>query len=427
MAPWHARSGNKSVTILSVIAAVALVASACASEGATQDASEGATQDGSDEGPIRIGSLLDETGGLNIYGGPMKQATELAVADLNANGGLLGREIELIAYDTQSDDGRYTDLANRLAVQDEVDIVMGGIASSSREALRPVLSGHDTLYFYNAAYEGGVCDKNTFITGSTLNQSISALVPFAIEEYGDEVYTVAADYNFGQIGAEWIERFTNESGGEVLRTDLVPLSNSDFSGMINEIQQQEPDLLASMLVGADHVAFYRAFAAAGMNEDIPIISESFGLGNEQQILSTSESDNTYVGAAYATTLENEENEKFKARWAEEYPDSQPTSLSVDVWNGYHLWANAVEAAGSVERDAVIEALESGDISFEGPAGHIVIDGPTHHATMDISITVTNEDQGFDVVETFSQVEPTFEQGKCDLIENPEMNEQFVPS
>lgn len=411
-------SPRKSLAILASVAMTVSLASGCGS--GDNNGGEGGA-----DSPILVGSLLDETGPLSIYGAPMVQATELAVEQINADGGLLGRQIKLVSYDTASDDGKYTDLANRLALQDQVDVVMGGIASSSREAVRPVLSRNGTLYLYTAAYEGGVCDKNTFITGSTLNQSISALVPFAIEEYGTKVYTVAADYNFGQLGAEWMQRFTEEAGGEVVRTDLIPLSNSDFSSIINNIQEERPDLVASMLVGTNHVAFYRAFAAAGLNDTIPIVSESFGLGNEQKILSPKESKNTFVGAAYATALDNPENAAFKDLWSKKYPGTEPTSLAVDVWNGYHLWAEAVEKAGSTEREAVIEALESG-VSFDGPSGTITIDGPTHHATMDISITKTNANKGFDVVETFPQVEPTFEQDVCDLVENPTENQQFTP-
>lgn len=408
------RRARTSLVGASLLAGVLLAGCSSASTGEDTD------------GPIKVGSLLDETGPLAIYGTPMAQATELAIADLNENGGVLGRDVELVSYDTQSDDGKYADLANKLSLQDDVDVVMGGIASSSREAIRPLLARNQELYFYNAAYEGGVCDRNTFITGSSLDQSISALVPYAMDKFGSKVYTVAADYNFGQIGAQWIEKFATDAGGSVVGSDLVPLNNSDFSSIINEIQATKPDIVGSMLVGTNHVAFYRAFAAAGLNETIPIVSESFGLGNEQEILSAKESKNVYVGAAYAAALDTPENAEFIELWQSKYPDSEPTSLAVDVWNGIHLWAEGVEKAGTLDREKVIEALESG-ISFDGPAGAISIDGQTHQAVMDISITQTNDKSGFDVLETESQIQPEFVQSVCDLEENPNETRQFTPS
>ena len=117
------------------------------------------------EDPINVASIHDLSGGLDIYGKPMDDAMTLAVEEINAAGGLLGRQIKLVNYDTQSNMRLYTQYAQQAALKDKVAVVHGGITSASREVIRPVLGKFKTLYFYNTQYEGGVCDRNIFCTG----------------------------------------------------------------------------------------------------------------------------------------------------------------------------------------------------------------------------------------------------------------------
>ena len=122
--------------------------------------------------------ILDQSGGLDIYGKPMVDTTKLAVEEINAGGGLLGRQIDLKMYDPQSTIQFYTQYATQAAASDKADVVHAGITSASREAIRPTLGRFRSLYFYNTLYEGGVCDRNTFCTGSTPAQTVEKLVPY---------------------------------------------------------------------------------------------------------------------------------------------------------------------------------------------------------------------------------------------------------
>ena len=166
------------------------------------------------EDPINVASIHDLSGGLDIYGKPMVDALTLAVEEANAAGGLLGRQIKLINYDTQSNMQLYTQFAQQAALKDKVAVVHGGITSASREVIRPVLDRFKTLYFYNTQYEGGVCDRNQFDTGVTPAQTVEKLVPYAMKKWGKKVYVVAADYNYGQITSQWVKKYVTENGGE---------------------------------------------------------------------------------------------------------------------------------------------------------------------------------------------------------------------
>lgn len=397
-------------------AATLLLTSAC---GGGDSADDG-------QGPIKVGSILDETGPLNIYGTAMADATKLAIQDINDNGGVLGRDLELVAYDAQSDNAKYTQFANEAAQKEKVAVLMGGITSASREAIRPVVDRAETLYFYNEQYEGGVCDKNTFNTGVVPSQQLAALIPYAVENVGKSVYVVAADYNYGQISASWVTKYAEEAGATVVGTEFVPLENSDFGSILNNIQSAKPDVVVSLLVGGNHIAFYRQFASSGLNQSMKIVSPTFGLGNEQVVLSD-EAEGITVAYPYFQEIESEENSAFLDAWHAEYGDDYPyvTDSAVAVWNGWHLWAAAVEKAGTLDRDKVIEALESG-ISYDGPGGTVTMDGPSHHVVQNISIGEATSQNSFTMTSTEEAVPPSFEQDVCDLVSEPDTNEQFTP-
>src|SRR5690349_16865732 len=138
--------------------------------------------------PIKVASIHDLSGGLDIYGKPMVDALTLAIEEANAAGGLLGRELKLVSYDPQSNMQLYTQYAQDAALKEKVAVVHGGITSASREVIRPVLDRFKTLYFYNTQYEGGVCDRNQFDTGVTPAQTVEKLVPYAMKKWGKKVY-----------------------------------------------------------------------------------------------------------------------------------------------------------------------------------------------------------------------------------------------
>lgn len=383
--------------------------------------------DSGESGEIVVGSILDQTGPLNVYGVPMHDATKLAIKDINNEGGVLGRKLKLISYDAQSANEKYTQFANQLALEDEAEVIMGGITSASREAIRPVVNRAGTLYFYNEQYEGGVCDKNVFLTGVVPSQQLQALVPWAIENIGPKLYIVAADYNYGQISAEWVKRYAEEAGGEVIGTDFIPVESSQFRPIITNLQRTNPDVVVSLLVGGNHIPFYRGFSSAGMGERMRIVSPTFGLGNEQVILAPSESEGITVAYPYFQELDNPVNQEFVDRWHEEYGEDYEyiTDSAVTVWNGWHLWAEAVEKAGTTDKNKVIKALES-EITVDSPSGIVKLDGGSHHVIQNISIAETNDKKGFNVIDTRESVPPSFEQEVCELIKNPNQSTQFTP-
>jgi urea transport system substrate-binding protein len=375
--------------------------------------------------PIKVGVLLDQSGALGLSGQPMLQATQYAAKVINDQGGLLGRPIKLISYDTQSSMQLYTQYAQQLALKDKVAVVQGGITSASREAIRPVFDRFKTLYFYNTQYEGGVCDRDIFCTGTTPAQTVSHIVPYALKNWGKKVYIVAADYNYGHITAKWMTKYTREGGGQVLETDFFPLDVTDFSSAISKIQQAAPDLVLSAMVGANHLGFYRQWAAAGMKSKIPMASSTFGLSNELNSMDASVTDGIVSAYGWYPTVPTPETAAFSAGMTAMFGDKLPMLSELDSasYEGMMFWAAGVKKAGSVERMAVIKALETG-ITIDGPSGKALMDPKTHHVVHNTFLAEA-KDRKWDILQNFPASPPADTAAVCDLIKNPRMDKQFI--
>ena len=380
-----------------------------------------------DKKPIVVGSILDETGPLNIYGKSMVDATKLAIKQINENGGVLGRQLKLVSYDAQSDNAKYTLYANQLSLKDKAVVIMGGITSASREAVRPVINRNKTLYFYNEQYEGGVCDKNVFATGIVPSQQVAPTVAWAMKNIGKKFYILAADYNYGHISTDWVKKYVTQAAGQVVGSEFIPLDVAEFSSVITKLQEAKPDVVFSLLVGGNHIAFYRQFAASGLRDKMKIVSATFGLGNEQVVVAPEESKDIVAVYPYFQEIDTPANKQFVAMWHKEFGKDYAyiTDSAVTVWNGWHLWANAVGKAGSTDREKVIKSLESG-ISFDGPSGTVTIDGPSHHVYQNTAFARTNDKHGFTVLGGEKKVPPAFEKKMCDLIKKPNQHTQFLP-
>jgi branched-chain amino acid transport system substrate-binding protein len=150
--------------------------------------------------PIKLGVLEDQSGDFALATIGKVHGIQLATDEINAAGGVSGRKLELVIYDTQSDNTRYQEFMRRVLQRDKVNVVFAGFSSASREAYRPIVDQLDGFAFYNNQYEGGVCDGHMIVTGAVPEQQFSTLIPWMMEKYGKRVY-ITADYNFGQISA----------------------------------------------------------------------------------------------------------------------------------------------------------------------------------------------------------------------------------
>lgn len=374
---------------------------------------------------IGVGSIHDLSGGLDIYGKPMLDCLTLAIEEQNAAGGLLGKKLKLVSYDPQSNMQMYAQFAQQAALKDKVAVVHGGITSASREVIRPVLNRNKTLYFYNTQYEGGVCDRGSFMTGVTPAQTVGKLIPYAMKKWGKKIYVIAADYNYGQITSQWVKKFALENGGSIASIDFFPLDVTTFGPTIAKIEAAKPDMVVSALVGGAHMSFYRQWAAAGLTKKIPLASTTFAVGNEHIVLSPEEADGFLLSYNYFENIDTPENKAFKERFHKRFGKDYPniTELAMGTYQGFKLWAEGVKKANSVDMGKVTTALESG-ISIMGPSGKVTIDPATHHCILNVSVAEVKAKK-LNILETFQQQKPTDTSAVCDLKKNPKDNQQYV--
>lgn len=375
---------------------------------------------------IKVGAIFDLTGGLNIYGIQQDNALDLAIASINAAGGVLGEQVKVVSYDAQSELSKYTQFAQTSVLRDGISVMFAGLTSSSREAIRPIFRDANIPYFYSSLYEGGACDRQTFVTGSSASQQLEPLIKWAVEQYGPNIYIMAPDYNFGTISAHWIHQYAEDNGGAVVGEDFLALSVTDYAPTIQKIQQASPDFVVALPVGANQTGFLEQFAAAGLKDRIGLVSSNYGSGNQQVVVSPAAGEGLIASQGYFMQVDNPANAEFVAAWVAAYGDDTPiVSGAVDTWNAVHVWAKAAEAAGSADPDAVIAALETG-ISFDAPNGTVTMEPGSHHLRQNIYIASGDANHGFNIVETFEDVAPSYENEMCDLIANPDLAAHFTP-
>jgi len=355
--------------------------------------------------PIKLGLLEDASGNFALAVIPKIHATQLAVEEINAKGGVLGRPIKLIHYDTQSDNTKFQEFARRLIQTDKPDVIFGGYSSASREAIRPIMDKAKQLYFYNNQYEGGVCDSNTFATGAVPEQQFSTLVPWLMQKYGKKVYTIAADYNFGQISAEWVRQIVKENGGTMVGEEFIPLSVSQFGQTIQNIQKAKPDFVMTLLVGNVQSAYFEQQAAANLN--LPMGSSiQVGQAYEHKRFKSPALKDMYVTTNYIEEVNSPASNDFKKRFKAKFP-TEPyiTQEAANAYNAVYLYKAAVEKAQSSNMIAVRKALEAGEICTDGPSGKVCIDPKSHHATHTMYLAHVQGDHTIEFPKTWNDIKP----------------------
>ena len=360
---------------------------------------------GGSEDPITLAILENRSGKFAELGTSKWQASLLAIEELNRNGGILGREIEVIDPDPQSDVDRYQRLVTDILADEDPDAIWAGYASSEREIVRPLIDAHRQLYFYTTQYEGGVCDRYTFPMGATARQQLGTVLPYLVSEYGPRIFTIAADYNFGHLSADWVDILAAEHGAEVIGKEFAPLSQTSFESLVDTVEAADPDFVMSMLVGDNHAKFFQEKADRGLS--IPVgTSTAMAQAFEHERYEPPAFTDVHVGVNYMEELSTPANEGFVERFYEKFPEAD--YINQEAQNSYvsiHLYAKAVEAAGTTEQAAVIEQLESG-LTFDAPEGTVTLDGATHH--LDHTMRIARADENHEL-EFFGEqkIEETF--------------------
>ncbi len=412
--------------------------------------------------PIKIGLLEDQSGNIALYALPKLHAAQLAIKEINdgftlisgptgfggtaapdgaykggfykeaedvlvpsGDKGIMGRQLTFYAPDTQSDNRKFQELGRRLILQDKVDVIFGADASSEREALRPIIDQTKTLYFYANQYEGGVADKYTFCTGAVPEQQIIPVMQYMIPKFGKRIYILAADYNFGQLSASWTKVMAPILGGEVVAEEFIPLSVSDFTATIARVQKVKPDWLMMFITGQNHGNYYPQANAA--HARFPMASSiTLAQGYEHKRFAPPALAGMHSAVSYMEEIATPRNKKFVERFHKMFPHEPYIQQEANAtYAAVHLYAAAARLAGSVDRAAVTEVLESG-IGVEAPSGWLFMDPATHHTSEYIRIARAGEDHSISFVTQWPSLEPWWlRRLGVNLVSKPEFK-QYTP-
>nr|MDT0663684.1 urea ABC transporter substrate-binding protein [Micromonospora sp. DSM 115978] len=307
----------------------------------------------------------------------VRDAEILAIEEINADGGVLGKQIEYVQEDGASDWPTFAEKARKLINEDQVATVFGGWTSASRKAMKPVFEEEGHLLWYPVQYEGLEQSPNIMYTGATTNQQIVPALDYLKEEGLTRVFLVGSDYVFPRTANEIIKKYAEANGMVILGEEYTPLGGTEYSTIVNKIQEADPDVVFNTLNGDSNVAFFKQFQANGITpEDLPTMSVSIA-EEEVAAMGADLLAGHYVAWNYFQTTDNPRNtefvEAFKAKYGEDRPTSDPMEAG---YNAVYLWAAAVEKAGSTEIDAVLDAV--GGVEIEAPEGTVTIDDENHH-------------------------------------------------
>jgi urea transport system substrate-binding protein len=355
---------------------------------------------------VTVGQLHSSTGTMAISETGAIRAERLAIDQINAMGGVLGRQIKVIQEDGASDWPTFAEKAKKLLENDHVATVFGCWTSASRKAVLPVFEKDNGLLYYPTFYEGLEQSKNVFYTGQEATQQVLASLNwFAKEKKAKTFYLVGSDYIWprtsNKIARKHIE---NVLHGEVVGEDYYPLGNTQFGSLINKIKLKKPDVIFSDVVGGSNVAFYKQLKAAGVTGDKQLLltisvteDELLGIGGENF-------QGFYSCMKYFESEDNPANKKFVAAFKAKYGnDAVIGDVTQAGYLGPWLWKMACEKAGSFDVDKVVAA--SPGLEFpNAPEGDIKVH-MNHHLWSNTLIGQGQRDGQFKVVYRSAMIEP----------------------
>lgn len=331
-----------------------------------------------DTKPIRVGVLHSLSGTMKDSESGVVDATLLAIREINEAGGLLGRKIEPIVVDGQSDAAVFAREAENLIVREKVNVVFGCWTSASRKTVRPVFEKHNHLLVYPVQYEGLEQSKNIVYLGAAPNQQILPAVRWSFTDLGRRFFLVGSDYVFPRTANAILRDEIKRLGGEVVDERYLQLGSSDVADVVKRIVETKPTVILNTINGDSNTAFFRALRSAGITPaTIPTVSFSIA---EPELASLQIKDvlGDYAAWNYFQSVDRSENRAFVEKFKSTFGPGRVTSDPMEcAYCGVHLWAKAVEAAQVVDVFPVRKAMLQQ--SFDGPGSTIRIDPETQHA------------------------------------------------
>ena len=350
-------------------------------------------------GPWRVGVMFSVTGSLAVIEQTQLRGTLRAIGEINARGGILGREVLPVVCDPGSDTQAYARCATRLILDDDVGVIFGCYTSSSRKAVLPVVERLNSLLFYPTLYEGFEFSPNIIYTGAAPNQNSVALCTYVMAHYGPRVHVVGSDYCYPHEANRLMGELVRSNGGAVVGESYVGLRAGprDFAPVMRDIRASCPDVVFSTVVGDATAHLYQAYADAGFDPKVVPIASLTTTEAELRAMGHDVGEGHVTAAPYFQSVQGERNAAFVAGYKALYGDEASTNMCAEAaYFQVHIWAASLAQTGTAEAD-VLRPMILGS-SFEAPQGAVAINRLCNHADLWTRIGRANGRGQFDIVE-----------------------------
>jgi len=375
------------------------------------------------ESRIKVGVIADQTGPLSFVGIANANVAKMVIADINANGGLLGRQLDLYLEDSATIDSVAEAKATKLVQHDRVDVIFGGIYSSTRQAIKgPAVVKGKTLYIYPEQYEGQECDPLIFCTGPVPAQQVEPFIPWLMQETGaKKFYLPSADYIWPHTMNKKVRQVVTANGGAIVGEEYFPLDHADYGETIDKITSSGAEVVFNTTVPPGVTPFLEQLYNSGFTQRGGHIVCTYFDENFLNMVPAAHVEGLYSCLDYYQNVSDPFSRKLIAQYDKLYPgDAKFTAGSAcsGLYRGLKLWAAAVKEAGSLKQDDVIEALDHAKIA-EGPGGPAEMVPGQHHVRMNMYIAQASNGT-FKIVKSLGVIDPK-EQNVPRVVESSKMS------
>lgn len=356
-------------------------------------------------GAIKVGVLFSLSGDLSIAETSMHNATMLGISELNAKGGVGGRQIQPIVEDYASDFGIVVQKARKLVDEDKVSAVIGCYSSASRKAVLPVFEQGNNVLLYPTFYEGLECSTNVIYTSLVANQHLTDMTHWMVQNHGKRIYMVGSNYVGPQTYNAIVAKLAQQQGATVIADRFFPLPQTDFGSALSAIRAANPDVIWNTIVGAGIPAFLKQYRAAGFTpEKTPIVS---GICTEQELAAVggAAAKGHYFPSSYFETMNTPSNQSFITRYQTRYGGKQPTNMPMQAsYNSVFLLAAAIEKAGDATPASILKAFPGVSSKPPGLEGTVTVRS-NHHTTHQVFLGRADDKALYDLIVKFPEREP----------------------
>jgi len=360
------------------------------------------------ESPIKVGVIADQTGSLSFVGIANANVARMVIDDINAKGGLLGRQIDLYLEDSATIDSVAEAKATKLVQHDQVDVVFGGIYSSTRQAIKgPAVMKGKKLYIYPEQYEGQECDPLIFCTGPVPAQQVDPLIPWLMQQTGaKKFYLPSADYIWPHTMNKKVREVATANGGAIVGEEYFPLDHADYGKTIEKITSSGAEVVFNTTVPPGVTPFLEQLYNSGFAKRGGQIVCTYFDENFLNMVPAAHVEGLYSCLDYYQTVGDPFSKKLINQYDKLYPGNAKFtagSACSGLYRGLKLWEAAVKEAGSLKQEDVIKALDHAKIA-EGPGGPAEMVPGQHHARMNMYIAQAT-DGHFKIVKSLGVVDP----------------------